>query len=456
MPPTMRRLIPLLILVPLPAQAPQASAQPRPNILFVMTDDQRNDMMGCAGHPLLKTPTMDALAARGVRYENAFVTTAICAASRATVLTGTHRIRHGFTFGTPPLSEELCRQSYPYLLRKGGYRTALVGKLGVKLHRGMGEEMFDLLRPMHPNPYVDKQGRHLSDRIADAAIRFIGDGGAKQPFCLSISFNAPHAKDPDKRQYIWPPDLDELYAEAEIPAPPLAEPEFFNSLPEFLRKSMSRDRWYWRFDTEARRVAMTKGYYRMITGLDRATGRVLQHLDQLGLTDNTVVIFTSDNGYFLGGRGFAGKWYLYESSVRIPLIIADPRLDKSRQGVTESRMVTNEDFAPTILALAGVAPPPRNQGRDLGPLNRGEPVADWRREFCYAHLFRNKKIPKSRGVRGQRYVYINYFEQKPPHEELYDLQEDPLQRHNLARKPEHRARLEALRKRCEELTAAQR
>ena len=430
----------------------------RPSFLFVVTDDQRADALGAAGHPFLRTPTMDRLAAEGVRFSNAFVTTSICAASRASLLTGLAESGHRFTFRTPPLSRALCEASYPAHLRAAGYRTGFVGKWGVKVESDTIAAMWDRFDP-RGQPYLradgESSGRHLTDRIGDAAIEFLQDTPADSPFCLTVCFHAPHAEDSNPDQYVWPRRLDGLYDDQPIPPPPLSDPAFFAGLPEFQRDSMNRDRWRWRFDDEEKRIRMTRGYLRMITGVDEVLARIVDSLgDRAG---ETVVIFTSDNGYFLGDRGFAGKWTIHEPSIRVPLIVLDPRIPADRRGRVASEMALNVDLPATVLDLAGLPVPPSMLGRSLAPLLRGEaPDEPWREEFYYEHRFDHRRIPKSEGVRGERYVYARYFEQSPPFEELYDLATDPWQANNLARDPELAERLAEMRRRCDELARAAR
>ncbi len=209
-----------------------------PNIIFLVTDDQRFDMMGNV-NPLVHTPHMDRLAAQGVRFENAFVTTPICAASRASLLTGTVERTHRFTFGTPPLARAMTDQSYATLLRAAGYRTGFIGKFGMVVEPGAVDTMFDAFVPLSSNPYFkvqeDGSTRHLTDVTGDEAIAFLRANPPDQPFALSVSFNAPHAEDNDERQYIWPTAMDRLYIETVIPDPPLSDPAFFDALPSFLR-----------------------------------------------------------------------------------------------------------------------------------------------------------------------------------------------------------------------------
>ena len=424
----------------------------RPNLLLVVTDDQRFDALGAAGHPFLETPTMDRLAADGIVFQNAFVTTPICAASRASILTGRYEQTHGFTFGTPPISLAHAAASYPTLLREAGYRTGFIGKWGMRVEKGGRAPMWDVYRPMSPHPYLKPQPdgttRHLTDLTADAAIEFLESSDRSEgPFCLSVSFNAPHAEDGDPLQYIFPAACASLYEDVDVPTPPLSASAFFEALPAFQRDSLSRVRWHWRFDDEEKRQRMTKGYWRMISGVDRALGRILDALEANGLADDTVVVFTSDNGYFLGERGFAGKWTIHEESIRVPLIVFDPRRSAGRR----EEMALNVDLAPTLLDLAGVAPPSGMEGESLVPLLRGEP-SEWREDFLVEHRFDHEQIPKCEGVRGARYVYVRYYEQEPIFEELYDLETDPREANNLAADPSLVGTLARMRARCDALT----
>ncbi len=438
----------LFVLLSAALAAAAAAQAPRPNLLLVVTDGQRFDQMSCAGHPTLETPVMDRLAEGGVRFTNAFVTTAICAASRASILTGRQEGHHNYTFGKPPMGKELGQTSYPKLLRDAGYRTGFVGKWGVKFAKGALDGAFDY-RKGSGHPYRKKDGRHLTDIVTEQAITFLEGQDQSSPFCLSVSFHAPHAQDGHEDQYLPPDAFVRRYEDAKVPIPPLAE-SGFAALPPFLKGSLGRVRWYWRFDTREKQIQRTKDYWRMIDGVDRGLGRILDALKQRGLADNTVVVFTSDNGYFLGERGLAGKWLIYEESVRIPLIVYDPRAGADRRGVTEDAMALNTDFAPTLLDYAGLEAPDGYDGRSLAPLCRGEQVP-WRDAFAYEHHMDHAKIPPSVGVRGPRWVYARYYRQQPAYEQLFDLQNDPLQLVNLATDPAHAATLTAQRARCDEL-----
>lgn len=433
------------------------AADKRPNIIFFLTDDQRYDHMGCAGHPVLKTPTMDHLAAGGVRFTNAFVTTPICAASRASMFTGLHERTHKYTFFAVPLAKSLTDNSYPSLLRAAGYRTGFFGKFGVEVQPGVRQQMFDAYERIFRAPYLKKQPdgslRHTTELIGDRAIDFLKAQSTDQPFCLSLSFNAPHAEDADKKTpYPCPRAVDGMYDDLTIAPAPLSAPEIFNSQPDFLKRSLNRQRWYWRWDTPEKYQKNVKGYYRMITGIDRTMGRVLKQVSELGMADNTVILFAADNGYYRASRGFAGKWSHYDESLRVPMIVYDPRQPSSRAGQVAPSMALNIDIPVTILDLAGVKAPTTYQGRSLVPLISGKTPSDWRTDFFCEHLMNYPvNLPKWEGIRDQRWVYARYFEQHPIYEFLHDLEKDPNELTNAAHDPASAEALQKMRQRCDEL-----
>jgi len=440
------------------SSAISAVADDRPNIIFFLSDDQRADFLGCAGHPILKTPTIDSLAERGVRFENAFVTTSICAASRASIFTGQWERTHGYTFGKPPVAKTGIDGSYPVVLRDAGYRTGFVGKFGVNVVSGSKERMFDWFVPLNRHPYFKKTAdgakRHLTEIVGDKAIEFLKESPADKPFCLSVSFNAAHAEDSDKKDHFpWPKAEDGLYDDVTIP-PPLVDTEHWKTLPPLFHNCMHRDRWFWRWDTPEKYQKNVKAYYRMITGLDRVMGRILKQLDELGQADNTIVIFTGDNGYYKGSRGFAGKWSHFEESLRVPLVVYDPRLAEAHRGRVISQMALNVDLPATMVAAAGLAVPSSQQGRSLWPLIEGDVPEDWRTDFFGEHLMEHRDIPKWEGVRGERYVYARYLDYPDDGEFLHDLKEDPQQLKNFVGDNEYTDVLKQMRARCDELRDA--
>ena len=428
----------------------QSEMSDRPNIIFLLTDDQRWKALGCAGNPIIKTPNMDFLAQNGVRFEKAFVTTPICAASRASLFTGLYERTHGYTFTKPPIAENYLYHSYPYLLRQAGYQTGFVGKFGVNVEKKLIREMFDSFKPSQ-YPYfkeIDGKKIHLTDINMDNAISFVRNVEKGQPFCLSVSTWAPHADDGAEEQYFWPEACDDLYRDVTIPEPGLSDPAFFEAMPEFAKESMNRIRWYWRFDTPEKYQKMVKGYYRMISGVDMALGRLMEELKKQNMDQNTVIILMGDNGYYLGERGFAGKWTMHDLSIRVPLIIYDPRRSEKDRGQVLQKMALNIDVTPTILDLAGVSIPEMYQGRSLLPIMRGDNT-DWRSEILTEHLWdSNPDIPQTEAVRTEQWKYIRY-PKHPDFEELYDLEADPNESNNLVGESRYHDKLRELRKKCD-------
>ena len=437
--------------------------QSTPNILFFLIDDQRNDILSCEGHPIVQTPTIDYLAENGIRFTNAFVTTSICAASRAAIFTGLYELRHNYTFGRDPIRKEFLEQSYPYLLRQAGYRTGFIGKFGVKIadRDQMIDELFDYYEPAprstpHFITIEDGSRRHSAEIKGDQAIAFIRDNPTDQPFCLSVSFNAVHAVDGNltpgnEGHYPYPAAVADFYEGMDMPLPDLNDPAIFDNHPAFMKESMHRDRYYWRWDTEEKYQINMKAYLRMISGYDRVMRRVMDALEQKDIDDNTVIIYTADNGYYMGNRGFAGKWSHYEESIRVPLVIYDPRIPGRKTGKITDQMALNLDIPATMLALAQVPIPSIYQGVSLLPLVNDNLGADWRQDFMIEHRLNNPKIPKYVGLRGERYVYANYYEQTPAYEYLHDLETDPDQLNNLATDPAYEEILTQMRELCKEL-----
>ena len=446
----------LLFAFALPA-ALAVAAPARPNILFLFADDQRYDTLGCAGHPIVQTPTIDRLAAQGVRFENAFVTTPVCWVSRSTVLTGQWVRTHGRPDAMPQVKPEALRTLYPVLLGRAGYRTGFFGKWHMQQPPGFDPaQQFDEYERIFRNPYFktlpDGTRRHETDLICDRGIAFIKSQPKDKPFCLNLWFNAAHAEDGDKRPGIghhpWPQSADGLYEDITIPPPRLGAPEIFAGQPQFLKESINRTRFFWGYDTPEKYQANLRAYFRMITGIDRAIARVLQALDEAGLADNTIVVYSADNGYYLGDRGFQGKWSHYEESLRVPLIVYDPRLPAAQRGRVVDAMALNVDFAPTFLDWAGVPASAAYQGRSLRPLVNGTPVADWRRAFYCEHVDLSPTLTWE-GIRGERYVYARYFDQQPVFEFLHDLRSDPDELKNFAGNPSYAPVLAQMRATCD-------
>ncbi len=427
----------------------------KPNLLFILTDDQRWNTLGCMGDTNILTPHIDRLAKEGVLFQNHFVTTSICCCSRASIFTGQYMRRHGIEGFTTPFTVAQWAETYPALLRKNGYRTGFIGKFGVGNDpevKAMADK-FDYWKgvPGQGGKYFvdpkDPNRTHETKKFGEDALEFLSGTPTKQPFCLSISFTAPHARDamPHLEQY-QPDDRDlSLYTDVLIPEPATDNTNFFAKLPKSVQGSEGHRRWLWRFDTPEHYELSVKNYYRLISGIDREVGRIMAELEKRGLASNTVVIFTSDNGYFLGDRELSDKFFMYEEGLRDPLIVFDPREPAANRGRRETAMTLNIDFAPTMLSLAGISPPAGMQGRSLIPLVENRHPADWRTEFFYEHHTFPNIIPPSEGVRTERFSYIRWINEKPLVEELFDLPSDKLEGNNLAGDPQFAETLAQLR-----------
>lgn len=445
-----------------PLQAEEAAAERPPNILFILADDQRNDELACAGEPFLRTPNIDRLAEQGVRFENAFVTTSICMVSRASIFTGLTQRTLEYGPGNPGsknLSEAMLETSFPTLLRDAGYRTGYFGKNHVTYmggNRRAFDRMFDDWEHINRFPYFKEQPdgskRHAAELIGDRAVAFLESQPKDRPFFLYVSFNIPHAsKDltPGIGHFPWPKAEDGLYEDIVPPRPELDDPAIFEALPPVLKDSLNRTRWHWRWDTIEKYNTNMRARYRMITGMDRVIGRVLAVLEERGLAENTVVVYSSDNGYYRGERGLAGKWTHFEESLRVPLIITDPRQPESGRGELADPLVLNLDLPSTFLDLAGLEIPASYQGRSLAPLLDHPDPEPWRDDFLGEHHQFGKVIPAWSGVRNERFMYAVYDEVDPPVEFLHDLERDPKQLRNFADDPEFQEVLNELRERRE-------
>jgi arylsulfatase A-like enzyme len=445
----------LLLALVLSVFAATAAGQERLNVVLLYADDWRHDTLGCAGHPVVRTPNLDRLARDGVRFTHACVTTAICGISRANLLTGQWMSRHGCrdfgTFRTP------WDQTLPGLLRANGYHTGHVGKW----HNGpFPADRFDVGTSYHGRHwYPDgKGGRiHVTQRNERDALAFLRDRPKEAPFALTVAFFAAHAVDGDPEQYLPQPQSLSLYADTTVPVPPNNTDEAWRRLPPFFTDANEgRNRWRWRFDSADKYQRMMRNYLRLVTEVDAACGRIVAELEAQGLLDRTLVVFTTDNGCFQGEHGLADKWYPYQESIRVPLLVRDPRLPAARRGATVDALALSVDLAPTLLTAAKVTPPPGMQGQDFAPLYLAPTAPPWRDEFFYEHptLQDPTFIPASTALVRRDWKYIHWPEHQV--EQLFDLANDPREEHDLAKDPAHTERLAALRARHRELQAAAR
>jgi arylsulfatase A-like enzyme len=265
---------------------------------------------------------------------------------------------------------------------------------------------------------------------------------------LTIALKEPHGP-----FNYFDPDAPNAYEDAEIPPPPTFTRQDWDTQPEFIRKSLNGERSLSRLTDNESYQRDLRTFYRTVTRADAAVGRILDELGRLGLDDNTVVIFSSDHGSLLGDHGLSGKWLMYENSIRVPLIIYDPRVDPKQASGRRDEMVLSIDLAPTMLALAGIERPATMQGNDLMPIVTRQ-AAEWRSRFYYQHIYNTNPprapIARTEGIRTQRWKYIRYPETEPVFEQLFDLQADPLERTNLVSLAEHAAMLSQLRTWCDE------
>jgi arylsulfatase A-like enzyme len=426
---------------------PARAADRPPNLLFVLTDDQRWNTLGCLD-PTVRTPRLDALARDGVLFTRACVTTAICCSSRPSILTGQYTCRHGIHDFAKTFTPDALANTYPSVLRRNGYHVGYVGKYGVGGKVPAGAFDFDRATPQLTPQWVkgpDGQPVHVIDQDTRHALDFLGARPADKPFCLTVSYRAPHAQDNHPDQYLPLPDDTELYRDVIVPLPRTATEASFRALPPFLAtdRNEGRARWRKRFDTPERYQTYVKNYYRLVTAIDRSVGRIVDELARLGLDRNTVVVFTGDNGYFLGEHGLADKWFPYEESIRVPLIVHDPRLPAARRGQQLDALALNIDLAPTLLSLAGCPVPPGVQGHDQSPLWRDGAVG--RREFYYEHDDQHPGIEPSQALVTRTHKYILW--PKQGYEELYDLAADPLEERNVVADPAQQELLAELRRR---------
>ena len=431
-----------------------------PNIIVILTDDQRWDAIGYAGNKIIKTPEQDQLALEGTYFNKAFVTTPICGASRATIITGLYERKHNFTLGGTTLNPVYLKKNYPLELRKNGYHTGFFGKFGIKNNGDLSNifsefEVYDRNNKFedHRGYYYKSIGKdtvHLTQYTGHKALAFIDNAPSDGPFCLSISFSAPHAHDGAwegiKKQYFWQEEVDDYYRDTVIPGPNNASHDRFAALPKEVREGFNRVRWYWRYDSKERYQESLKGYYRMIGGVDKELGKIREMLTKKGIADNTIIVWMGDNGYFLGERQMAGKWLMYDNSVRVPLIIYDPRVKKHHD---VEDMVANVDLAATILDFSGVKSDLKTHGISLVPYVNNGSSKYKRKELMIEHLWDFQPIPPSEGIRTEQWKYFRYRTIKAT-EELYDLENDPQELNNLAINTKYKIILQNMRNKLDQ------
>ncbi|WP_242204055.1 family 78 glycoside hydrolase catalytic domain [Aestuariivivens insulae] len=438
-------------------EKPDSQNESKPNIIFILTDDQRFDAIGYAGNQFVETPEMDNLANSGTYFNKAIVTTPICAASRASIWTGLHERAHNFNFQTGNVREEYMANSYPTLLKNNGYYTGFYGKYGVR-YNDLDKQFDEYESYDRNNRFKDRRGYyyktidndtvHLTRYTGQQALDFIDKNASNnKPFCLSLSFSAPHAHDGAPEQYFWQETTNGLLQDETIPDPELGDDKYFLAQPKIVREGFNRLRWTWRYDTPEKYQHSLKGYYRMISGIDLEIKKIREKLKEKEIDNNTVIILMGDNGYFLGERQLAGKWLMYDNSIRVPLIVFDPR-ENRHQDVDD--MVLNIDVTSTIADLAGIKAPGSWQGKSLMPIVRQETNTIDRDTILIEHIWDFSEIPPSEGVRTKKWKYFRYVNDKTI-EELYDLEKDPQEVKNLIGKKKYKIVADELRAKLDEL-----
>jgi arylsulfatase A-like enzyme len=454
-------LVPVLLAVAAEWATPPATADERPNILFIFTDDHAAHALSCYGSKINKTPHLDRIAKEGMLFENCFVTNSICGPSRAVILTGKHSHLNGFLRNGQRFDGS--QQTFPKLLRQAGYQTAMIGKWHLASDP-TGFDHWEVLIGQGPyyNPPMIRNGERVrhegytTDIVTDLALDYLKNQRDKdKPFVLMYQHKAPHrewAPGPDHLNLyddVTIPEPDNLFDDYEgrgtaaraqemtiaehltdrdlkfVPPPNLTPEQLaaWNAAYEPKNKAFreanleGKDLVRWKYQR------YIKDYLRTIASVDDNAGRVLDYLDESGLADNTVVIYSSDQGFYLGDHGWYDKRFMYEESLRMPLMVRWP--GKVRPGSVNSDLVSNLDFAQTFLEIAGVEPPSDMQGQSLVPLLKGEIPDDWRKSFYY-HYYEYPgphAVHRHYGVRTDRYKLIHFYQLDEW--ELFDLKQDP-------------------------------
>ncbi|MEM6798183.1 MAG: sulfatase [Planctomycetota bacterium] len=486
----MRILAPTLTLIAVFLSASFSAAAERPNILFIFSDDHSPQAIGAYQGSMASldpTPNIDRLAASGVLFRNSFCTNSICGPSRAVVLTGKHSHINGFTANGLRFNPK--QPTFPATLNSAGYQTAIVGKwhLGTK---PVGFDYWCVLpgQGEYYNPdFLTAKGKitvpgYCTEVVTDMAVDWLDGRDTEKPFLLMCQHKAPH------RNWMPGPSELDLYDDVEIPEPaslfdklednasPALESEmsirdhlhpvydlFFTgpglTVPETnskakdksgnrnLPKMTAEQRALWDKAFAEENAAFNaaepegdervrikyqrymKNYLRAVRGVDNSVGRLLDYLEKSGLAENTIVVYSSDQGFYLGEHGWYDKRWMYEPSLSMPLIVRWPGVTTA--GTVVEEMVQNLDYAPTLLEVGGVQPAEDIQGRSLAPLLRGESPDDWRSSIYY-HYHASKavhRVARHNGVRTDRYKLIHFYE--TDEWELYDLEYDPKEMQNL-------------------------
>ncbi|MCH7752804.1 MAG: sulfatase [Planctomycetes bacterium] len=475
-------MLSLLVLVVAGYDLAQA-ADSRPNILFIFTDDHAYQAISAYGSQINSTPNIDRLAREGMRFDNCYVTNSICGPCRATILTGKYSHLNGFRRNGDRFDGS--QQTFPKLFQQAGYQTAMIGKW----HLGSDPTGFDhweILKgqgryynsPMIRNGQPTTHTGYTTEVITDLALDWLAnERDPDKPFLLMYQHKAPH------RPWDPGPNYLDLFEHDTIPEPPTLFEDYSQRGPAVRQQDMTiaetmnkRDLKFtpppeltpeqltaWNAAYEPRNAAFKKAqlegpalvrwkyqryikdYLRCVASVDHEVGRVLDWLDEMGLTENTVVVYSSDQGFYLGEHGWFDKRWMYEESLRTPLLVRWPQ--RVQPGSLNDKIVSPLDFASTFLEIAGIPLPDDLQGRSLVPLLKGETPADWRSTFYY-HYYEYPSVHyvhRHYGVTDGRFKLIYFYEPDIDDWELYDLLLDRNETHNVYANPSYastRRRLE--------------
>jgi arylsulfatase len=417
-------------------ESERRSTEQKPmNVVLFYADDWTFHTLGAMGNKYVKTPYLDELASQGVLFTHNCVVTSICMQSRATLYTGQYSSRHRtyFIWRNVTMYEEgrWNNTLYPLMLNHG-YHVGFFGKYH-HLEPPPGPT-FSKWSSTGLSHYVDCHGthKHVTQCNEDDGVEFLTNRPQDQPFFLTLSFFATHAEDGNPENYIPMETSKDLYVEEPVPIPKTLTEEHWKKLPPFFDdRNVGRGRFRGRYDTPELYQENMKKLYRMATEVDAACGKIMTMLKEQGVMDNTMIIFTTDNGNFHGEHGLSEKWYAYEESIRVPLIIRDPRVPVNMIGTENSEFTLNIDLAPTILMAAGIVPPEGMQGRDMSPLyiNHAEASATWRKEFLYEYWGDIDEIPNSVALVGQGFKFIYWTDHN--YTQYFDLEKDPLEEYDI-------------------------
>ncbi len=427
--------------------AADAQKQP-PNILFIMSDDHAAHAMSCYGSRVNQTPNIDRIAKEGVRFEHCLCSNAICGPSRAVILTGKYSHLNGFRTNSDAFDGS--QQTFPKLLRQAGYTTAIIGKWHL-VSPPTGFDYWNILPGQgdYVDPMMIEMGEkkpqkgYVTDLIADFTMDFIRKRDKTKPFCVMCHNKAPHRN--------WIPDAKhaDLYKEP-IPVPETFDDDYQGRGPAAAHAEMRVARHLTPQDLKVKPPADLQGealarwkyqrymedYLRVVASVDDNVGRLLDFLDAEGLRDNTLVIYTSDQGFFLGDHGWFDKRFMYEESLRMPLVARWPGV--IGPNTVNEDMVSNVDFAPTFLECAGVTPPADMQGRSMMPILKGTHPEDWRKTFYYEYFEYPAvhSVYPHYGVCTNKHKLIHYlYKDEIDAWELFDLEKDPHELHSVYEDP---------------------